>query len=58
MDKTGLTGLVLYKRDQDHNCKFFEGEMMLINIKMVLLMVMIRTRAKMMTADYSSEGAF
>ena len=28
MDKTGLTGLVLYKRDQDHNCKFFEGEMM------------------------------
>ena len=57
MDKTGLTGLVLYKRDQDHNCKFSEGEIMLINIKMVL-MVMIRTRAKMMTADYSSEGAF
>ena len=56
MDKTGLTGLVLYKRDQDHNCKFFEGEMM-TNIKMVLLMVMIRTRTKMMTADYSSEGA-
>ena len=56
MDKTGLTGLVLYKRDQDHNCKFSEGEMM-INIKMVL-MVVIRTRTKMMTADYSSEGAF
>ena len=58
MDKTGLTGLVLYKRDQDHNCKFFEGEMMLINVKMILLMVMIRTRTKMMTADYSSERAF
>ena len=58
MDKTGLTGLVLYKRDQDHNCKFFEGEMMLVNTKMVLLMVMIRTRTKMMTADYSSEEAF
>ena len=58
MDKTGLTGLVMYKGDQDHNCKFSEGEMMLIKTKTVLLIVMIKTRTKMMTADYSSEGAF